>query len=45
MCKVLMFAMRIDVCNCLLVTQLYQIILFFVLNIKFYRFKQTLFLK
>ena len=43
--KVLMFAMRIDVCNCSLVVQLYRIITFFALNIRFCRFEQTLLLR
>jgi len=40
--KVLMFAMRIDVCNCSLVVQLIQTITFFDLKVKFYRFEQSL---
>ncbi len=42
--KVLMFAMRIDVCSCSLVAQLRQIFTFFALNIRFRRFEQTLLL-
>ena len=42
--KVLIFAMRTNVCNCSLVAQLRQIFMFFALNIKFRRFEQTLLL-